>query len=365
MWYFSSHGNRIRPYQYPGGGGVLTVSYKSPEVFITERDYENLQQVIIYEQGVLMNPLTGKQLIVNGKRVRAQKDESYSDIWGIEPFGHQPHGREFKPSLFKGQKGAWPFDCDKIIPCNGFEGQTCGCSDRSGSSPKAIVYYLGSGSTMAEKLNFQSCEDLKINSVVHDGEYLINGAKTYCHFTENKACPNGMELLDGRKCIKMMESLATKDGAESKCKEVHRSARLLTIKNHYEHQDVQDLITKQGIVSKIHLGLTKIDNQWIWSDGAPLFVMCKLINSNQMLPIFYMVSFFAVPGNDAFIKSISYGYLYESNRLPEYSIDGKIHNGEFTFLGQQSKLKLTLPEAILIKKIKVFTSMVRIITLIN
>lgn len=72
-----------------------------------------------------------------------------------------------------------------------------------------------------------------------------------------------------------------------------------------------------------------------------------------------------MPGNDAFIKSISYGYLYESNRLPEYSIDGKIHNGEFTFLGQQSKLKLTLPEAILIKKIKVFTSMVRIITLID
>ena len=74
------------------------------------------------------------------------------------------------------------------------------------------------------------------------------------------------------------------------------------------------------------------------------------------------ISFFAVSDNKAFITSISYGSLYESNRLPKYSIDGMIHNGEFTFLGQQSMLKLTLPEAILINTIKVYTSMVRIFT---
>ena len=285
LWYFHRDGNKIRPYQYPGGDAVLTVSEKSPEVFITKLDRKNLHQVIIYDQGVLKNPLTWKKLTVNGMRVRSQKEESNSDIWEIEPFGHLQNEKEFKPSLFNGLKGAWPFTCDKILPCNGFEGQTCGCSDISGSNPKAIVYYLGSGSIMADKLNFQSCEDLKINSIVYDGEYVINGVKTYCHFPENKDCPNGMELFDGKKCIVLVDTPTTKDVAESKCKEFHHSARLLTIKNHYEQQAAQDVLTKQGIVGNIHLGLTKIDNQWIWSDGAPLFVMCKLINSNQMQPI--------------------------------------------------------------------------------
>ena len=278
LWFFFKDGNRIRPYQYTGGDAALTVSKNSPQVYVIQLDQDNLQQEIIYEQGVLKNPMTGKQLIVNGKSVRAQKNESYSDIWEIEPFGHLPNARQFKPSLFKGPKGAWPFDCDKIISCKGFEGQTCGCSDRNGSNPKAIVYYIGSSSIMANKLDFKSCEDLKINAVVHDGEYIIDGVKTYCHNSNGKVCPNGMELLDGRKCIRIMENPATKDEAESICKEVHHSARLLTIKNHYEQQDVQDILNRHGIISDIYLGLTKADNQWIWSDGTPVFVICKSIN---------------------------------------------------------------------------------------
>ena len=86
--------------------------------------------------------------------------------------------------------GFWPFNCDKIIPCQEFEGQTCGCSDADGTNVKAIVYFLGASSKMAsEKLNFKSCDDLQDNGMIYDGDFkLDNGesGKTYCKSAWNR-----------------------------------------------------------------------------------------------------------------------------------------------------------------------------------
>ena len=80
--------------------------------------------------------------------------------------------------------GAWPFDCEKIIPCKELPMQTCGCDhflNEANLEKMGIVYNIDANSEMASKIKFQSCEELKYHGVYISGYFMINGLKTYCN----------------------------------------------------------------------------------------------------------------------------------------------------------------------------------------
>ena len=159
---------------------------KPEETDSSTLDYK--KQSFAYERGTLRNIDAGthtstidKILNENNGKLRSNTDENGADSWELE-FDGNTGSNMFQQLTFDKMRpaGAWPFDCDQIIPCNNFNGQTCGCSNEDGTNKKAIVYYLGSGSVMTNKLDFKSCADLKDNGVVYDGWFNINGASTYC-----------------------------------------------------------------------------------------------------------------------------------------------------------------------------------------
>ena len=166
-------------------GNVAHLYDTSPKVELVadaSSGADNLKQIFVYERGTIRNTdRTEKVLNENEGKVRSHLDESGADSWEIE-FDGNTGSNMFEQLQFDKMRptGAWPFDCDKVIPCNDFDGQTCGCSNEDGTNKKAIVYYLGSGSIMADKLDFKSCADLKDNGNIYDGYFNIDGASTYC-----------------------------------------------------------------------------------------------------------------------------------------------------------------------------------------
>ena len=43
-----------------------------------------------------------------------------------------------------------------------------------------IVYNLGTGSEISNKIDFRSCDEMKSHGVTISGYFVINGQKTYC-----------------------------------------------------------------------------------------------------------------------------------------------------------------------------------------
>ena len=159
---------------------------KPEETDSSTLDYK--EQSFAYDRGTLRNigagtptSTTDKILNENNGKLRSNTGENGADSWKLE-FDGNIGNNVFERLTFDKMRpaGAWPFDCDEIIPCNNFDGQTCGCSNEDGTNKKAIVYYLGSGSVMTNKLDFKSCADLKDNGVVYDGWFNIDGTSKYC-----------------------------------------------------------------------------------------------------------------------------------------------------------------------------------------
>ena len=167
-------------------GNMVHLYDNNPKVELVANGFggtaANLKQILAYDRGTIRNvDRTEKVLNENEGKVRSHLDESGADSWEIE-FDGNTGSNMFEQLRFDNMRptGAWPFDCDKVISCNDFEGQTCGCSNEDGTNKKAIVYYLGSGSIMANKLDFKSCADLKDNGNIYDGYFNIDGTSTYC-----------------------------------------------------------------------------------------------------------------------------------------------------------------------------------------
>ena len=171
---------RIESVQF--AGKVLSIATNSPKVTLAATDTSDINQIMIYDKETLRNPDSGKILNVNEGKVRSHWDEKGADIWEFVYSGNDGGSNSFGRLLYDNiiPKGAWPFDCDSIISCSEFEGQSCGCSNMDGSNEKAIVYFLGTGSKMRDKLDFKTCQDLQDNGNTLEGKYMIDGTETYC-----------------------------------------------------------------------------------------------------------------------------------------------------------------------------------------
>ena len=98
-------------------------------------------------------------------------------------------------------------------------------------------------------------------------------AKSICM---KNACPIGFTWLNMKKCVKIMDSSASKEDALSACKVVHPRATLLTPKSHLEQKEMEKFFLSAQLEDDIFLGAKKSeDGQWFWDDGSPLFVESK------------------------------------------------------------------------------------------
>ena len=87
-------------------------------------------------------------------------------------------------------------------------------------------------------------------------------------------CATGTILFANKGCIKIETSAKNRADAETQCNSISQGARLLTIKNSYEQEEIEKILQQNGITDDIHLGASKDGTQWLWSDGSPVFVTC-------------------------------------------------------------------------------------------
>ena len=123
---------------------------------------------------------------VNGNRVETYQKQEGTGVWISEQVDTTSTENIFTRISIdnKQDSGAWPFDCEKLIPCKNLPMQTCGCDYHTRDETeekRGIVYNMNSCSEMAKKIDFQSCEELKFHGVSISGYFMINGKKTYCN----------------------------------------------------------------------------------------------------------------------------------------------------------------------------------------
>ena len=128
-----------------------------------------------------------KFLGVNGEKVEAypQENEDMSETWTAEQVNVDSTETAFARITLNNKMatGAWPFECEKLIPCGDLPKQTCGCDHfvNDGSIEKmGIVYNLGTDSEISKKIDFRTCEELKSHGVSISGYFVIDEEKTYC-----------------------------------------------------------------------------------------------------------------------------------------------------------------------------------------
>ena len=88
-------------------------------------------------------------------------------------------------------------------------------------------------------------------------------------------CPSGMVEYAGRTCIKLITTAASKSDAESQCQALSDESRLVTIKNGFEQKAIEEFLKDNSVTEDVYVGATYTTNQWLWSDGSPVFTTCK------------------------------------------------------------------------------------------
>lgn len=167
-------------------GAVLEMSEFSQDVVLKTADSASMNQNIRFMGHQLVQDSLNKVLGVNVDQVLSiPKDSAHT--WTMEQIGTDATEITFakigladKPPI-----GAWPFNCEKLIPCKDLPYQTCGCDhfdNDDGSKEKlGIVYNLAvADSSMLTKLNFGSCEELAVHGLAIRGYFKIGGVPTYC-----------------------------------------------------------------------------------------------------------------------------------------------------------------------------------------
>ena len=82
----------------------------------------------------------------------------------------------------------------------------------------------------------------------------------------------------GRTCIKLITTAASKSDAESQCQALSDESRLVTIKNGFEQKAIEEFLKDNSVAEDVYVGATYTTNQWLWSDGSPVFTTCKRYN---------------------------------------------------------------------------------------
>jgi hypothetical protein len=103
----------------------------------------------------------------------------------------------------------------------------------------------------------------------------------YCQVNNKKlfrlVCPIGFSWFDHQGCVALIEIAATKDNALTQCQSLNPAAKLFMPKTGFRQLTLEQFgSNKTSTKLEVFLGMSKIDGNWIWDDGTPVFVRCKL-----------------------------------------------------------------------------------------
>ena len=95
-------------------------------------------------------------------------------------------------------------------------------------------------------------------------------------------CPEGFTWFDHKSCIKLMNEPRTKSEAETLCKEEFPRASLFMPTTQIEQATLEGWLKDSSITSSMFLGAQKVDNQWVWDDGGPIFMEGSSLTSTHL-----------------------------------------------------------------------------------
>jgi hypothetical protein len=171
-------------------GATIQLSDVNNEVLIQLPDQTSKLTIIRFAKGNLLFDDQESVLGINGDKIEAYQKRNGAHTWIVEQV--KQVNIDATEKLFtrmhihsKPAFGTWPYDCERIIPCQDVPMQTCGCDNYASnvnSEKSGIVYNMDAAdSEMANKVDFQSCQELKNHGVSISGQFIIDGEETYCN----------------------------------------------------------------------------------------------------------------------------------------------------------------------------------------
>ena len=167
-------------------GATIQLSDVNNEVLIQIPDQTSKLSRIRFAKGNLLFDDQESVLGINGDKIEVYQKRSGAHTWIVEQVNIDATETLFtrmhihsKPAF-----GMWPYDCERIIQCQDVPMQTCGCDNyasNENSEKSGIVYNMDADSEMANKFDFQSCQELKNHGVSISGQFIIDGEETYCN----------------------------------------------------------------------------------------------------------------------------------------------------------------------------------------
>ena len=89
-------------------------------------------------------------------------------------------------------------------------------------------------------------------------------------------CPAGLTWLSQQGCAAVIDEALSKADALAKCQEKNPNAHLMMPKTENDQNLFIRLASGKNYTNNFFLGMSKINNQWYWDDGSPVFVMRKI-----------------------------------------------------------------------------------------
>ena len=166
-------------------GATIQLSDVNNEVLIQIPVQTSKLTRIRFAKGNLLFDDQESVLGINGDKIEAYQKRDGTHTWIAEQVNIDAVETLFTrmPIHNKPAFGMWPYDCERIIPCQDVPMQTCGCDNYASnvnSEKSGIVYNMDADSEMANKVAFQSCQELKNHGVSISGQFIIGGEETYC-----------------------------------------------------------------------------------------------------------------------------------------------------------------------------------------
>ncbi len=91
-------------------------------------------------------------------------------------------------------------------------------------------------------------------------------------------CPSGFEWLDNQGCVALMTVATSKLDALNQCRQLYPNSQLMMPKTADRQHKLEKYVNAKNLSSaNFYLGMTKVGNYWMWDDGTPVFVRCKIL----------------------------------------------------------------------------------------
>ena len=111
-----------------------------------------------------------------------------------------------------------------------------------------------------------------------------------------KVCPDGFDLLDNSRCVKVMNTGKTKTEADADCKGESPRASLLTPKSRMLHDKLEHYLIRNPLTpdqnAEFFVGITHKEGQWQWDDTKDSVFTESMFNSQFPINSYFKINLF-------------------------------------------------------------------------